>query len=128
MDSNLSFWRILMAFQLTALLIVMGSAYIGTPVVHYKQYDFYVHFLLFGITSYLAHRASNRKKTLFFKVVLPVWPVIFIVLSCLEESLQLLSEHRTFSLFDMLGNVFGITFFSVLDNLWLKWTMSNESN
>lgn len=127
MYNGLKFWQILLTIHLFAMVLVVTSAYIGKPVVHYKEYDFYMHFILFGTTSYLAYRASNRRKEVFFnKLIMPFWPTLILLFSCVEETLQIFSEHRTFSLMDMISNVLGILAFYALDTLWMRWSFANK--
>ena len=113
-------WRWLLGLQLLVMLIIMSTAYMGKPIVEYKGYDLYLHFLLFGFTSYLAYRASNRKKIAFTYAILPFWPLIFLLFSCTEECLQAFSSHRTFSLLDMSANILGITSFYLIDRFWIQ--------
>jgi len=127
MDSSPKFWQTLLLMQLAVMAIVITSAYLGMPVIEYKKYDVLMHFLLFGSTSYLAYRASNRRKEVFFtRFILPFWPVVILLLSCFEECLQLLSTHRTFSLLDMSSNIIGVCFFYLMDELWLRWSFANK--
>jgi len=129
MIKNLKIWRALFFLQLTLMLIVMISSYMGTPILEYKGFDLYLHFILFGLTSYLAYRASKRKKITVYTWQLPLWPLTFLILSCTEECLQALSIHRTFSLLDMSANIIGILSFYLIDT-WLEkrklMKLSNE--
>lgn len=119
-NNSLHIWRWLLSLQVLVMLIVMISSYMGKPIVEYKGYDLYLHFLLFGITSYLAYRASDRKKIDVKGFNLPLWPFIFLVFSCTEECLQTLSSHRTFSLLDMAANILGIISFYLIDRFWIQ--------
>ena len=126
MTNNLKIWRILLLLQLLAMVVVITSAYLGHPLVYYKEFDFYTHFALFGFTSYLAYRSSNRKKVYFLNILWPLWPMMFLVISSLEEGLQSFSIHRTFSMWDMAGNFLGIICFYLIDTWLLNYNLANR--
>ena len=123
MNDSIKIWRLLLTLQISMMLVAMITAYIGQPIVRYKGYDLYLHFLLFGSLSYLAYRASNRKMLHLSYGVLPLWPILFLLFSCTEECLQAFSSYRTFSLLDMSANVLGIISFYLADRFWFQKSM-----
>lgn len=75
------------------------------------HYDTWGHFILYGIASFLSHRAMNRRAIARFGISLPLAPLIFTGFTILEELLQQILPHRTYSLVDLVASLGGIVIF-----------------
>jgi uncharacterized membrane protein YoaT (DUF817 family) len=88
-------------------------------------YDTLGHFILYGITAYLAHRALERKIVSYLGLNIPLGSLIISCFALVEESLQLLSPYRTFSLLDLTANLCGIILFYWIDRKVPPWSEMN---
>ena len=82
-------------------------------------YDTIGHFILYGIASFLSHRAINRRFLIIFNYPLPLGPLIFSIVTIIEEMLQQILPHRTFSLIDLGASLLGIIIFYLLGEKFL---------
>lgn len=117
-DSALRSWRIVFGVYAAFLVTVIILAYlrlIPTQIGYIPFYDTIGHFVLYGLTGYLAHRALNRETWRLLQWRIPAGPVVIAGLAVLEENLQRLSAVRTFDLIDLAANISGIALFWWLD-------------
>jgi len=117
-------WLIAFWLYFTLLITIFTMAYLRIIPVKIKvipYYDTIGHFVLYGITAYLAHRALDRKTINFKSYIFPLAPVIISIFAIIEESLQSFSPYRTFSLLDIAANISGIYLFYWFDTILPPW-------
>ena len=107
---------------LLTIILLADTGYL--PVKQLSKipyYDTIGHFILYGIASFLSHRAFNRKMLVIFNLPLPLGPLIFSGFTVIEEMLQYFLPNRTFSLIDMGASLLGIVLFywvgKAIDNI-----------
>ena len=108
-------WLLPTALYFLLLLTIMLLADTGNLplelLVKIPYYDTIGHFVLYGIASFLSHRAINRRMLVIFHLPLPLGPLLFSCFTVIEEMLQELLPNRTFSLIDMGASLLGIVLF-----------------
>ena len=117
MLSNKS-WKTLFIIYLFIIILIVVGAYQGlipTEIDYIPFYDTVGHFVLLGLLSFLFHRALNKKHI----ENIPIAPVIIMILAIIEESFQIFSPIRVFSLFDLSSNILGIWLFYFFDRFIL---------
>jgi polysaccharide biosynthesis protein VpsQ len=93
------------------LSIILVHAYTGrlpSQLANIPYYDTFLHFILYGIATYLGHRALQKRQLKLKLIVLPLWPLLFGIFTITEECLQSFSPLRTFSFQDMTASIVGI--------------------
>ncbi|MGB7444821.1 MAG: hypothetical protein WA919_27450 [Coleofasciculaceae cyanobacterium] len=110
------FWAIVFVAYFLMLLTISLLAYLGvlpTQIAAIPYYDKALHFILVGSSSYIGQKALGgwglKINTLPF--IIPLMPISITVFAAVDESLQILSPIRSFSLLDMSANLMGIWFF-----------------
>ncbi|MGL5805777.1 MAG: VanZ family protein [Xenococcaceae cyanobacterium] len=104
-------WKIISAIYFLFLSIILVLAYTGklpSQLVKIPCYDTFLHFILYGIATYLGHRALQKRQLKLKSISLPLWPLLFGIFTITEECLQSLSPLRTFSLQDMIASIVGL--------------------
>ena len=121
-------WTIACVLYLALLLAIVIIADLGkipvdllSPIPHY---DTIAHFLLYGIASFLSHRATNRRAIAIFRIPIPLGPFLFALVTVAEEFLQQILRHRTFSWLDLGASLLGIILFYGLGELWFPRKVS----
>lgn len=108
-------WAIACSCYLAVLLAIMLFADLGMlPVQELSKipnYDIIGHFFLYGIASYLSHRALAKRAIGIIGYPFPLGPTIFSIFTVFEELLQQILPHRTFSLLDLGASLLGIVVF-----------------
>jgi hypothetical protein len=108
-------WQVAAGLYFLLLLTIVLLADTGNLPVELlskiPHYDTAGHFILYGIASFLSHRAINRRMLVIFNFPLPLGPLIFSIVTIIEEMLQELLPNRTFSLTDMGASLLGIVLF-----------------
>lgn len=100
-------WIGALALQALGMLIILALAYTGTlPIFWYAGpgFDLLEHAVLFGSLALLADQALDRQAILGVRL----GPALVLLLAAAEEALQVLSPHRTASLWDLLADVVGV--------------------
>ena len=91
-------WAIACSCYLAVLLAIILFADLGMlPVRELSKiphYDTIGHFFLYGIASYLSHRALAKRAIGIIGYPLPLGPTIFSIFTVLEELLQHHSDMR----------------------------------
>jgi VanZ family protein len=87
---------------------ILWFAYHGTLHPFFTQNDKLAHFILYGIASFLGHRATNRHHLRQLGFPIPLFPVLFTLFTLGEELVQQLSPNRTLDLMDLLASFAGI--------------------
>ena len=108
-------WAIACFCYLAVLLGIVFLANLGMLPVRelakIPHYDTIGHFFLYGIASYLSHRALAKRAIAIIGYPFPLGPTIFSIFTILEELLQQILPHRTFSLLDLSASLLGIIVF-----------------
>ncbi|KMW70901.1 hypothetical protein WN50_31790 [Limnoraphis robusta CS-951] len=87
-------------------------------------YDIIGHFFLYGIASFVCHRATNRRMMMIFHLPIPFGPFLFTLVTIAEEVLQHILPHRTFSLLDLGASLIGIVLFYKIGEIWFPQNSS----
>jgi VanZ family protein len=106
-------WLFLNIFYLCIFLSISLLAYTGNipkQISAIPGYDIYGHFILYAVFSFLGHQLLNKKWKVFWKISLPLFPLLFTFFTIAEECVQSLSPYRTFSFLDMTMSTLGIIF------------------
>lgn len=122
-------WAIGFLCYFALLLTIFVLAYcrmIPVKLARIPCYDTIGHFVLYGFTGYLAHRALNRKHFSVTRLPIPSGPTLIAVFAIIEESLQSLSPYRTFSLGDLSANFLGLLLFYIGDLIIVKVAGKDE--
>ena len=108
MRSSTRIWKILAVIYALIFITIGILAYFhGLPKVLTVN-DKAGHVILYGIATYLGHRALNRRKVKLGSWSIPVFPTLFAGLTTIDEFCQLLSPNRSFDLGDLAASFFGI--------------------
>lgn len=114
-------WTIACFLYLLILLGIMLLADTGKlmsfPLAH-PPYDKLGHFILYGIASFLCHRAIGRRAVAIFRYPVPLGPLIFTLFTAGEEILQAILPYRSASLEDFIASFCGIVIFYGAGELW----------
>ncbi len=116
-------WGIVLLCYLAFLVIISILAYnrmIPSVIAKIPYYDSIGHFLLFGIATFITHRALKRRIVHIFHLLIPLGPFIIVPLVIADEMIQKLSIYRTSSYSDFIADVCGIIFFYYLDELLFR--------
>lgn len=111
---------LLLAFSALTFTIFL-LAYAGTIPTAYKAIPFYDeigHFVLYGLWAYLAANVFHRTIVQIGSVAIPLGVGMTVLVAVLEESLQITSYNRVFSLSDMAWGIAGISIACILYNLF----------
>ena len=94
-------------------LITLWAAYSNrlplTWLSQFPNYDKLGHLVLYGIPTYLGHRLCKQKHFKVSRVLLPVFPVLFLLFTVTEELAQGFSPYRTLDAGDLLCSLLGIS-------------------
>lgn len=108
-------WMIACTGYFLILIGIMLTADFGLlPYAFLEQipyYDTIGHFILYGIASFLSHRATGRKMLIIFNYPVPFGPFLFVGFTIAEEILQMILPNRTFSFLDLTASLLGIILF-----------------
>jgi VanZ family protein len=72
------------------------------------QNDKPAHVILYGIATFLGHKALNYRYIKIFDLSLPLFPCLFLLFAIGEELVQALSPNRTVDAIDLAANFIGI--------------------
>lgn len=115
-------WIIAFIGYFMILLTIMLLADLGMlPLKFLAQipyYDKIGHIILYGIASFLCHRATAKKMMAIFHYPIPLGPFIFSIFTIAEEMLQAILPHRTASVEDLLCSMLGIILFYWVGEIW----------
>jgi VanZ family protein len=115
------FWIVASVLYFLSILSIMLIADMGKlvnfPLAH-PPYDKLGHFILYGIASFLCHRATGKKMMRLFNYPIPFGPAIFTVFTAAEETLQAILPNRTASIEDFLFSFAGIAVFYWVGEVW----------
>jgi VanZ family protein len=121
MKSSNKLWIIASVVYLLFILSVMLVADLGL-LVNFSParppYDKLGHFILYGIASFLFHRATGKKTVKLFNYKMPIGPAIFTVFTAAEELLQAILPNRSASIEDFLFSFAGIVIFYAIGEIW----------
>lgn len=104
-------------FILSVMLLADMGILVNFPLAH-PPYDKLGHFILYGIASFLFHRATGKKTIDILNYKLPAGPLIFTIFTAAEELLQAILPNRTASIEDFLFSFSGIVIFYGIGEIW----------
>ena len=84
----------------------------------HSPYDKLGHFVLYGIASFLCHRATGKKNMKLFNYSIPFGPALFTIFTAVEEMLQGILPNRSASIEDFLFSFCGIAVFYWIGEVW----------
>ena len=96
---------------LLGIMLLADTGMLKTFILAHPPYDKPGHFILYGIASFLSHRAINRRYLVIFGVSIPLGPFIFSHFTAFEEILQAILPNRTASFEDFFASMAGIILF-----------------
>lgn len=115
-------WIIAFIGYFIIILTIMLVADLGMLPLKFLSnipyYDKIGHFFLYGIASFLCHRATGKKMMAIFHYPIPLGPFIFSIFTIAEEMLQAILPHRTASAADLFFGMLGIILFYWLGEIW----------
>ncbi len=114
-------WVIAFAGYFAFLLLILLLADMGKLPVALTQrppYDKVGHFILYGIASFLSHRAIDRRMMALGNYPIPLGPFLFGAFTVFEEMLPSILPHRSASLEDLAASLFGIVLFYCGGEIW----------
>ncbi|MCC3406963.1 MAG: VanZ family protein [Microcoleus sp. PH2017_10_PVI_O_A] len=121
--SSKKFWIVACVLYLLIILSIMLVADMGKltnfPLAH-PPYDKLGHFILYGIASFLCHRATGKKMMMVLNYPIPFGPALFTIFTAGEEMLQAILPNRTASIEDFLFSFAGIVVFYWIGEAWDK--------
>lgn len=101
-------WIIATIIFLWILATILWFAYRGALPPILAQNDKLAHFALYGIATFLGHRAFNRRHLRPRGYSIPLFPALFLLFTLGEELVQHFSPNRTFDLWDSISSTIGI--------------------
>ncbi|WP_460203879.1 VanZ family protein [Scytonema sp. NUACC21] len=110
-------WIFVLCFYLGILSTLSLAVYTGIippKIIKFKPIDLTGHFILIGFISYIAHLSIKKYKLNFFEISLPLAPIVIFFLCSIDEITEKFTWHQGIDEFDLLADLFGITFFTWL--------------
>jgi VanZ family protein len=101
-------WLLLLLGFIGIFAAILWFAYHGTLHPILTQNDKLAHFLLYGIASFIGHKATNRRHLQWLRWSVPLFPGLFALFTVGEELVQQFSPYRTLDLIDLLASFIGI--------------------
>ncbi|MDX2099522.1 MAG: hypothetical protein SFW36_17220 [Leptolyngbyaceae cyanobacterium bins.59] len=111
LESSKSSWRIAAIFYGALFLTTLLLAYTGhlpTQLAAIPYYDKAGHIILYCLASYIGHQFLRHRHFNLGEWHLPLWPLIFGVLTIVEELLQSLSPNRSLDWIDLVASLAGV--------------------
>jgi hypothetical protein len=121
MTLSKKFWIIACFIYFGFILSIMLVADLGILVnfsLARPPYDKLGHFVLYGIASFLCHRATSKRMINILNYPIPFGPGIFTIFTAMEEMLQAILPNRTASIEDFLFSFGGIAIFYWIGEIW----------
>ncbi|WP_293122703.1 VanZ family protein [Microcoleus sp. bin38.metabat.b11b12b14.051] len=125
MKLSKKFWIVACLVYFLIILSIMLVADMGLLVnfsLAHPPYDKVGHFILYGIASFLCHRATGKKMMSLFGYPIPFGPALFTIFTAGEETLQAILPNRTASIEDFLASFAGIIVFYGIGEVWDRKT------
>jgi VanZ family protein len=101
------------------LAMILWFAYQGALPPILTQNDKPAHLILYGIATFLGHRALSRRHIRCWGWPIPLFPALFTLFTLGEELAQKLSPNRTLDAMDLVASLAGIAIGYGLAN-WRK--------
>jgi VanZ family protein len=114
MKSKKLVWKILAVIYLIVFTLIIVLAYNHALPEYLTKNDKAGHVFLYGLATFLGQLAGNRRTIKFGNWVLPLFPLLFVVFTFVEELCQSLSPNRTFDIGDLVASFTGIVIGYVL--------------
>lgn len=99
------------------MLLANTGKLVNFPLAH-PPYDKLGHFILYGIASFLFHRASGRRVMVLYCYPIPLGPLLFTLFTIAEEIIQAILPNRSAGIDDFIASFSGIILFFWLGELW----------
>lgn len=107
LKSNLG-WQLVAAIYALSFLMILLLSYQGKLPPILTRNDKFAHLVLYGIATYLGHRAWVGRRLTILKLRLPLFPILFGIFTVVEEMLQSYSPNRTLDGGDLVASFIGI--------------------
>ena len=108
-------WIVIGLLYFFLIILIISVANLGKlpteQLSKIPHYDIIGHFVLYGIASFLIHRAFKRKIVTIFNYPISLGIFLFSIFTIVEELLQQLIPNRTFSFVDLGAGFLGIFIF-----------------
>ena len=91
-------------FSLILLLAYTGKLPAQLAVI--PNYDKLAHLILYAIATYLGHRTLRWRRI--GRINVPVWVLLFAVLTTIEEGMQAFSPNRSLDWGDLVMSLLGV--------------------
>ncbi|OYQ66584.1 hypothetical protein B9G53_03800 [Pseudanabaena sp. SR411] len=108
MKSNKLVWKILVVIYLIVFTLIIVLAYNHALPEYLTKNDKAGHVFLYGLATFLGQLAGNWRTVKFWSKALPLFPLLFVIFTVVEELAQSLSPNRTFDIGDLVASSFGI--------------------
>lgn len=121
MKFSKKFWIVACVLYFLIILSIMLVADMGLLVnfsLAQPPFDKLGHFILYGIASFLCHRATGKKMMMVLNYPIPFGPGLFTIFTAGEEMLQAILPNRTASIEDFLASFAGILVFYWIGEAW----------
>lgn len=89
-------------------LTILFFAYQGTLPAILTQNDKLAHVILYGIATFLGHKALNNRRIRILNIPVPIFPGLFTLFTFGEELAQGLSPNRSLDAIDLIASFAGI--------------------
>lgn len=114
MKSKKLVWKILTVIYLIVFTLIIVLAYNHALPEYLTKNDKAGHVFLYGLATFVGQLAGNWRTIKFGNWLLPLFPILFIVFTVVEELCQSLSPNRTFDIGDLVASFTGIVIGYVL--------------
>jgi len=114
MKSKKLVWKILAVIYLIVFTLIIVLAYNHALPEYLTKNDKAGHVFLYGLATFVGQLAGNWRTIKFWNWVLPLFPLLFVVFTFVEELCQSLSPNRTFDIGDLVASFTGIVIGYVL--------------
>ncbi|MBP0013369.1 MAG: VanZ family protein [Roseofilum sp. SBFL] len=104
-------WIVAFWIYFGLLLFISLAAYLRWIPARVADYDKFGHLFLIGTAGILSHQALGERMIQLGKISLPLGPILVTVFSFIDETLQIFSPARSYSLIDLMANWIGIWMF-----------------
>ncbi|GAP98111.1 hypothetical protein [Leptolyngbya sp. NIES-2104] len=100
---------IVCAIAFSAIFVtILFFAYQGKLPTILTENDKLAHVILYGIATFLGHKAMNHRQIRIFNIPVPVFPGLFTLFTFGEELAQGLSPNRSLDAIDLIASSAGI--------------------
>jgi VanZ family protein len=101
-------WMISAIVFSAIFLTILFFAYQGTLPTILTENDKLAHVILYGIATFLGHKALNNRRIRILNIPVPIFPGLFTLFTLGEELAQGLSPNRSLDAIDLIASFAGI--------------------